>query len=59
MYNVFIFNVKLKVGGKEYIVDSKFVLFFSGVSMFVKGFLNNINGIVIYSIINDNGGINK
>lgn len=37
-YNVSISNVKLKVGGKEYTVDSKSVLPFSGVSMPVKVF---------------------
>lgn len=58
-YNVSISNVKLKVGGKEYTVDSKSVLPFSGVSMPVKGLSNNINGTVIYSTINDNGGTNK
>ncbi|EMK9886579.1 fimbrial chaperone, partial [Salmonella enterica subsp. enterica serovar Cerro] len=47
------------VGGKEYTVDSKSVLPFSGVSMPVKGLSNNINGTVIYSTINDNGGTNK
>ncbi|ECY9926395.1 fimbrial chaperone [Salmonella enterica] len=58
-YNVSISNVKFKVGGKEYTVDSKSVLPFSGVSMPVKGLSNNINGTVIYSTINDNGGTNK
>lgn len=58
-YNVSISNVKLKVGSKEYTVDSKSVLPFSGVSMPVKGLSNNISGTVIYNTINDNGGTDK
>ncbi|APY57912.1 fimbrial chaperone [Salmonella enterica] len=58
-YNVSVSNVKLKVGSKEYTVDSKSVLPFSGVSMPVKGLSNNISGTVIYNTINDNGGTDK
>ncbi|MBY5090862.1 fimbrial chaperone [Citrobacter freundii] len=58
-YNVSVSNVKLKMGGKEYTVDSKSVLPFSGVSMSVKGLSNNISGTVIYNTINDNGGTDK
>lgn len=58
-YNVSVSNVKLKMGGKEYTVDSKSVLPFSGVSMPVKGLSNNISGTVIYNTINDNGGTDK
>ncbi|ELO8767384.1 fimbrial chaperone [Salmonella enterica] len=58
-YNVSVSNVKLKMGGKEYTVDSKPVLPFSGVSMPVKGLSNNISGTVIYNTINDNGGTDK
>ncbi|WP_407199015.1 fimbrial chaperone [Citrobacter portucalensis] len=58
-YNVSVSNVKLKMGGKEYTVDSKSVLPFSGVSMSVKGLSNNISGTVIYNTINDNSGTDK
>lgn len=58
-YNVSVSNVKLKMGGKEYTVDSKSVLPFSGASMPVKGLSNNISGTVIYNTINDNGGTDK
>lgn len=58
-YNVSVSNVKLKMGGKEYTVDSKSVLPFSGVSMPVKGLSNNISDTVIYNTINDNGGTDK
>ncbi|EHY8676374.1 fimbrial chaperone [Salmonella enterica] len=58
-YNVSVSNVKLKMGGKEYTVDSKSVLPFSGVNMPVKGLSNNISGTVIYNTINDNGGTDK
>ncbi|MDM2911202.1 fimbrial chaperone [Citrobacter sp. Cpo012] len=58
-YNVSISNVKFKVGGKEYTVDSKSVLPFSGIGMPVKNLSSNTSGTVIYNTINDNGGTDK
>ncbi|MDV1609587.1 fimbrial biogenesis chaperone [Citrobacter portucalensis] len=47
------------MGGKEYTVDSKSVLPFSGIGMPVKNLSSNTSGTVIYNTINDNGGTDK